>query len=358
MAILTANTGMNHRTLPSLFLAMRRGEFDASDQTVTEFQIDLRGHRHVEVVGTGFTYDANGVPTGGTVTSFSLFRDGKSTPFFSVTDISIAVATFLAFQDTPVASTKTLLLGDDTIVGSVWSDILHGFDGNDSIDGGARNDLIFGGDGDDDLIGGLRNDRLYGGDDNDELDGGQGHDRLDGGNGDDVLIGGDGNDRLVGRDGDDNLDGGNRNDGLYGGDGDDTLLGGAGRDNLNGGSGQDVLNGGENRDTLRGGGDADVFVFDAALLAASHDVIADFAVGIDKIHLDDDVFQALTAGALPATAFHVGTAAQNTDQHVIYDDATGKLFYDADGSDAGAAIQFARIKPHLALTENDFLVIA
>jgi Ca2+-binding RTX toxin-like protein len=376
MASLITNVSMNSRTLPLLLLSMRHSEFLDSSETATAFQIDLPGHRHIDVEGTGFTYDASGTPTGGTVTSFAVLRDGWETPSFSVTDISIPVTTFLAYKDTPVAGMKAILSGDDTITGSKWSDILNGFAGDDAIDGGRRNDLIYGGDGDDTLVGGSGNDRLYGGGGNDSLSGGSGNDRLDGGNDDDSLEGGSGNDRLAGRDGhddlfggaghdqlvggdgDDSLEGGSGHDKLTGGDGSDTLLGGGGRDNLNGGGGQDVLNGGENRDTLRGGADADVFVFDTALVAGSYDVVADLAVGVDKVHLDDDVFQALAAGALPANAFHIGTAAATTDQHIIYDNATGRLFYDADGSDAGEAIQFARLKPNLALTENDFLVIA
>ena len=62
-------------------------------------------------------------------------------------------------------------------------------------------------------------------------------------------------------------------------------------------------------------------------------------------------------GALNANAFVTGTAAQDADDRIIYDSATGKLFFDADGSGAGAAVLFATLDAGLALTASDFTVI-
>jgi len=42
---------------------------------------------------------------------------------------------------------------------------------------------------------------------------------------------------------------------------------------------------------------------------------------------------------------------------LIYNSDTGALFYDADGSGAGAATQIALLGVHLSLTNVDFVVI-
>ena len=62
-------------------------------------------------------------------------------------------------------------------------------------------------------------------------------------------------------------------------------------------------------------------------------------------------------GALGANAFHTGSAAHDADDRIIYDSATGQLFFDADGSGGGAAVQFATLSPGLGLTASDFQVI-
>jgi Ca2+-binding RTX toxin-like protein len=41
----------------------------------------------------------------------------------------------------------------------------------------------------------------------------------------------------------------------------------------------------------------------------------------------------------------------------MYDSATGRLFYDADGNGAGGAVQFATIQAGLNLSANDFITI-
>jgi Ca2+-binding RTX toxin-like protein len=62
-------------------------------------------------------------------------------------------------------------------------------------------------------------------------------------------------------------------------------------------------------------------------------------------------------GALNANAFVTGTAAGDADDRIIYDSVTGQLFYDADGNLSGAAVLFATLDGHPAITANDFAVI-
>lgn len=111
-------------------------------------------------------------------------------------------------------------------------------------------------------------------------------DTLNGTAGEDRLSGGLGSDTLRGAGGHDLLDGGLGNDRLYGDAGNDVLFGDLGNDTLYGGDGKDVLFGGLGDDMLYGGGGVDSFHF--GRLEGS-DTIADFAVGEDRIILDDRV---------------------------------------------------------------------
>ena len=121
-------------------------------------------------------------------------------------------------------------------------------------------------------------------DDNRTLTGGNGADTLSGTGRDDILFGGRGDDVLAGSGGADRLYGGQGADRLSGGDGFDLLVGGQGGDILRGDGGNDVLIGGKGGDVLTGGGGADVFDF-SRLDGTDRDVITDFEVGVDSIHL-------------------------------------------------------------------------
>lgn len=49
-------------------------------------------------------------------------------------------------------------------------------------------------------------------------------------------------------------------------------------------------------------------------------------------------------------------SAADPNDFVLYDSASGALYYDADASGAGAAVQFASLSSGLALSGADFLV--
>ncbi len=126
-----------------------------------------------------------------------------------------------------------------------------------------------------------------------------------------------------------------------------TLIGNAGANGLDGGLGTDLL---------KGNVGADTFIFSTALGGGNVDRIIDFAAA-DTIRLAKSVFAALSAGTLTEIAFKdTGKAAVDADDRILYKQATGELFYDADGSGKAAAVKFAALDNKIALTAADFLV--
>jgi Ca2+-binding RTX toxin-like protein len=111
-------------------------------------------------------------------------------------------------------------------------------------------------------------------------------------------------------------------------------------------------------DTLTGGAGNDTIRFDSVLNATTNrDTLTDFSVDDDSIELENAIFTALTTtGTLAVDSFHIGASAGDADDHVIYNSATGALFYDSDGSGGSLAVQFATLSAGLALTNTDFFV--
>ena len=137
---------------------------------------------------------------------------------------------------------------------------------------------------------------------------------------------------------------------------DDVLIGGSNQDQLVAGAGHDRLDGGLGNDLLKGGAGPDVFVFSTKLGPQNIDRIVDFKPGIDKIELSHLIFQAFHAGPLQAGAFQIGSQGPSHQAHIIYNENTGALVYDADGSGPAVGQQFALVTPGLHLTQNDFIV--
>ena len=125
---------------------------------------------------------------------------------------------------------------------------------------------------------------------------------------------------------------------------------------IQGNAGDNIINGGGGHDILTGNGGNDVFVFNSAVNASNLATITDFNVAHDKIQLDHTVFAGLQAGALPAQDFHIGTGAQSSTDHIIYDSSTGALSFDRDGVGGVHQVQFAALSPHLSLSASSFLV--
>src|SRR4051812_2076608 len=167
-----------------------------------------------------------------------------------------------------------------------------------------------------------------------------------------------GNDTFLGGAGSETVDGGDGNDKLVGGLGSDRLTGAAGNDRLDGGLGNDKLTGGEGRDSLTGGLGNDTFVFATALVAGEADSIRDFNSVNDTFQLKMAVFTGLShTGKLAADAFHLGSAAKDAEDRIIYHKTTGALFYDPDGTGPEAQIQIAVLANKAVLALSDFIVI-
>jgi Ca2+-binding RTX toxin-like protein len=150
------------------------------------------------------------------------------------------------------------------------------------------------------------------------------------------------------------------NDTMSGGRGNDNLNGGAGNDVLSGGSGTDVITGGLGNDILSGGTGADTFVFNAVLSANNVDMITDFTAVDDTIRLENTgtgLFTVLANGTLGTNFFRLGTAAVDNNDYIIYDEASGSLWYDADANGAGLQVLFATLANNEVLTNTDFRVI-
>ena len=145
-----------------------------------------------------------------------------------------------------------------------------------------------------------------------------------------------------------------------GNDGGNTIIGNSARNYLNGGAGNDVLDGALGNDRLRGGSGNDKFLFDTALSSANNvDAILDFSVTDDTIYLDRTIFSGIGAnGTLAPSAFRAGTSARDGTDRIVYDAATGNIFYDADGLGGAAQVLFATVTPGLALTNADFFGVA
>ena len=252
----------------------------------------------------------------------------------------------------------------DSLRGTAFSDILLGDDGANAIGG---------------WTGG--NDQVFGRGGNDALATAGGTDVLDGGTGADIMTGGSNNDRYhVDNAGDvvNEAAGGGfdvvvatasftlqsgsevevlRTIGSTDNAAAIDLAGNEARNAISGNGGANILDGGAGTDVMRGFTGNDIFRFTTALGVSNVDRIADFDVAQDTIQLENAIFTGLVAGTLAAEAFHIGSAAAEADDRIIYNPATAALIFDSNGSAAGGATQFAGLAANLALTTNDFFAV-
>jgi Ca2+-binding RTX toxin-like protein len=309
--------------------------------------------------------------------------------------------------------------GNDTLLGGNQSDVLYGEEDNDTLNGGTGADVMVGGIGNDiyfvDNAGDRVNELLNEGTDTvnvsnlvnftlpanvenlvlvtgtngtgnalvNTITGNLLDNRLDGAGGADTMAGQLGNDTYI-------VDNANDRVTEFGGQGSDrvqssvsytltagadveflettnatgtaaiNLTGNASGNVIIGNNGRNALNGGGGRDELTGGGGIDLFLFNTPLDAASNVVtITDYSVADDTILLDDAVFTQVTeiGFQIDPAQLVIAATAQDADDRIIYNSSTGALLYDADGTGATAAIQFATLSPGLGLQFFDFAIV-
>lgn len=144
---------------------------------------------------------------------------------------------------------------------------------------------------------------------------------------------------------------------LAGGKGFDYLAGNDGADKLLGGDRTDLLHGGRGNDTMVGGDGEDVFYFDFAPTQGGVDYIADFNRRKDMIGIAGDLFPNVgLKGGMTNNWFFNGPPEREGRQGIIYIEATGQIFSDADGRGPADMYLFAQVTPGTHLTAGDFFV--
>lgn len=283
-----------------------------------------------------------------------------------------------------ITQTVTMDDGEDRLItrgGHVMADVYMGSD-NDVVDnrGGWIEGSVFLDNGDDvvDNRNGTIEGTIYGGVGNDRLIASAGEaDIFDGGTGVDIVDYRHGTAAVVALDGSFDSAGAAINDAfvgveviygsrtgadhLRGSQAANQLRGEGGADTLDGAGGADVLVGGRGADMLTGGLGNDTFAFQN--LDQIGDVITDFSAATGN----DDRFQitaagfggGLVAGALAAAQFRsrADNVAQDADDRFIFRTTDHTLWFDADGTGAGAAVMVADLQAGAALTAADFLLV-
>lgn len=251
-------------------------------------------------------------------------------------------------------------LSNATLVGNTLANTLTGSTGSDTLHGGSGADMMIGGFGDDTYIVDNATDstqeNLNMGSDSVQasisytLSDNVEHLTLTG----KAAINGTGNSL------DNRIIGNSAGNTLIGGQGNDTIDGGAGNDTLLGGDGLDILLSGLGNDTFTGGDGGDTFRFSSALSKTNIDTITDFLTNVDRLELDDAVFKKFIGDSNLSDNFVSGGAgvkALDTNDYLIFNTASGALFYDADGSGKGAAVQFATLVGVTDLSASDFWIV-
>ena len=319
---------------------------------------------------------------------------GVDTVSYLASTAGVTASLALAGAQNTIGAGSDTFISIENLVGSGFADVLTGDAGANRFEGGGGDDQLTGGLGDDTLIGGAGVDEasyrgLSAGVTVDlslttaQNTGGGGIDTLSeieniaGTTFNDVFTGTSGNNRFLGGAGVDTVRYANAAAGVAVdlaitvaqntvGAGSDTfslienLVGSSFNDTLLGDNTANALDGGAGINTLTGRGGADVFQFSVLETSANRDIVTDFAAGVDKFGFLRSAFTGFSgapAGALAAAQFGLGTVATTASQRVLYDQATGNVWYDADGNGAGAQVHIATLTGAPVLGASDFVLI-
>lgn len=356
--------------------------------TATVINFNLSNGLKLKIVGTGFQFDSNGDPIGGTITAFEVYLNNGTTKMQTLTGLNLSLE---SFDDTSqvydqFAMAQFLMRGNDILKGSAGDQDLNGYGGNDTIIGGSGGDFVHGGEGKDTYDGNAGYDTLafddayytpsayrginldattgkvidpwgnsetftqfeqfrgtqfadiFKGSGADEAFMGLGgRDTIDGGSGVDMVLyhrdarrGGTGN-VTVNLETGKAIDGFGKTDTLISiegartGDGADKLTGNAAANFFRAGAGNDILAGGLGNDTLYGEAGKDIFLFNTKLSASTNvDTIGDFNVTDDTIRLDNAIFTQITGTGTLTVAQFYKSAAG------VANDASDRIIYETD----------------------------
>jgi Ca2+-binding RTX toxin-like protein len=88
------------------------------------------------------------------------------------------------------------------------------------------------------------------------------------------------------------------------------------------------------------------------------DKIYDFVVGSDRLLISHNFpgDTVLDAGVIDPSLFALGSSATNTSQRFIYNNASGGLFFDADGLGGVGQVRIAQFVGNPALTNASLFV--
>ncbi|TIU01027.1 MAG: calcium-binding protein [Mesorhizobium sp.] len=152
-------------------------------------------------------------------------------------------------------------------------------------------------------------------------------------------------------------------DPTHGTTGNDTFVGTGAADTYDALAGNDTLRGEGGNDVLTGGRGEDTFVFDTAYGPGNVDTLTDFDAEHDALYLDNAVFTKLGTGSWSSPAqvnsgyFELREHAEHSNDHLLYNRATGVLYYDPDGSKSTPQVEIAHLEPGAALTYHDVFVV-
>ncbi|MEH2440025.1 calcium-binding protein [Nostoc sp.] len=137
----------------------------------------------------------------------------------------------------------------------------------------------------------------------------------------------------------------------------DKIVGGNNGDVLYGYNGNDLLTGGRGSDALYGGDGTDTFAFNN--YNEGIDSLDDFNPTGEVIQVSAAGFGgSLAVGTLLASQFTIGSVASAIAQRFIYDNITGALSFDQDGSGgAFSQVEFAQLNSGLSLSATNFVVV-
>ncbi len=138
---------------------------------------------------------------------------------------------------------------------------------------------------------------------------------------------------------------------------DTNATGNDGENIIVGNSGDNRIAGGEASDTLTGNGGSDAFVFDNCHDGV--DQVTDFVSGTDTIEIGRLGFaQNMQLGLLGEDSLVFGSTATQNQAQFLYDQSTGNLSIDMDGTGIGEALLFANLGAGTALAYSDIVITA